>query len=127
MGNDILNIFGKLGARGEKLVRKSLEGSGYSVLETNYRTPFGEIDIIAHNDNYIAFIEVKTRRNTQFSHPCEAITYNKRQHIRHAVQYYLSQYPSEKQPRFDVAEVLDDGENIKINIIENAFSGSEDE
>ena len=64
-----------LGAQGEKFVADFLSGSGYQILDRNWRTKSGEIDLVAQDgDGLIHFIEVKTRSSEKFGHPLEAIT-----------------------------------------------------
>ena len=67
------NFYKKLlGRVGEKKACAFLKDNGYKILETNYRTPFGEIDIIVEIDKITVFVEVKTRSNENYGFPCEA-------------------------------------------------------
>ena len=66
------------GRLGEQLTAEYLEEKGYEIVERNFKCRFGEIDIIAQNDRYLAFVEVKTRSADGLSHPFEAITPSKR-------------------------------------------------
>lgn len=103
---------------GEALVVKFLKKKKYKILETNYTSKLGEIDIIALKDKTIVFIEVKARESKAFGRPCEAVTPYKQQKIRTVANYFLMLKGwTEENARFDVIEVLD-GE---INHIENAF------
>ena len=67
-----------LGPWGEALACEYLRGRGCRIVACNYRSRFGEIDVIAQNDRYLAFVEVKTRSADGLSHPFEAITPSKR-------------------------------------------------
>lgn len=97
----------RLGALGERWVRERLERQGVDILAANWRCQWGEIDLIAANASVIAFIEVKTRRSDGFGAPKEAVNYAKRQRLVHSAQQWLMEHPDEqRQPRFDVAEVL---------------------
>ena len=90
----------------------------------NYSCRFGEIDVIAEDRKFLVFVEVKLRKNAAFAQAREFVTSAKQQRVITAAQLWLSQNPTEKQPRFDVIEVYaPDGENgkIQINHIENAF------
>ena len=107
-----------LGARGEKLVAKYLKKQGFKILESNYRTPFGEADIIAKDGEEIAFIEVKTRTTDSYGTPSEAVGTDKQRRYRKIAQCYWLQMGEEPNARFDVAEVWADG---KIEYIKNAF------
>ena len=107
-----------LGAKGEKLVANYLKKQGYKVLAQNYRTPFGEADIIAKDGEEIAFIEVKTRTTDSYGMPSEAVGKDKQRRYRQIAQCYWKQKGEEPNARFDVAEVWADG---KIEYIKNAF------
>ncbi len=119
-----MNI-GKTGKSGEDKVAAFLQAKGYTVLKQNYQCRFGEIDIIAENDEYIIFVEVKTRRDNSLVSGAEAVDYKKRQRIMLTAQDYLSKCQTELQPRFDVAEVrvkqTDIGSRYYLNYIKNAF------
>ena len=80
----------ELGKLGEYYADKYISQNGYSILERNYRTKQGEIDIIAKDGNYLAFIEVKTRKSTKFGFPREAVDYYKQNKIRSIAQIYLA-------------------------------------
>lgn len=109
----------KLGGLGEKIAKDFLVNKGFKILETNYATKLGEIDIIAKDKNgVLVFIEVKTRITEKFGLPREAVTVAKQRKIRLVAQEYLQKTDGFNKPaRFDVIEILD-GE---INAIENAF------
>ena len=77
------------GGFGEEVAAKYLKSRGYSIMERNFRTPFGEIDIIAERDGCVVFLEVKTRISDHFGPPLEAITWAKKRKIIQNCQYYL--------------------------------------
>ena len=113
-----------LGKWGEALAAETYRKNGYKIVAVNYRTRFGEIDIIAENKNFIVFIEVKLRKNSNFGEASEFVTYSKQKKLRTTAEIWLSENETKKQPRFDVAEVYAPNgisENYSINIIENAF------
>ena len=110
------------GKTGERLAADYLRKKGYSILAVNFRCRFGEIDVIAQNRKYIAFVEVKTRGAGSFVHPLEAITPAKRARIVKTAQFYLLAHPTKLQPRFDAAAVSMRGDGAaQIEYIENAF------
>ena len=112
-------ITGKLG---EHFTQEYLKRKGYEIVDVNFKSRFGEIDIIAKNDRYIALVEVKTRKMDGLSHPFESITPAKRAKVIKTAQFYLMRYPTNLQPRFDAAAVFtEDSELQKIEYIENAF------
>lgn len=112
----------KIGGRGEDIACRILEREGYSVVARNFHSRCGEIDIIAENAQYIAFVEVKTRSESSSIYPREAVGYTKQQKIALTAMWYLRNRPAEKTPMFDVVEIVycKDG-SIKYNHIKNAF------
>jgi len=110
------------GAYGEVIAARYLRDNGYRILDANYRTRLGEIDIIASKRKVIAFVEVKTRVEGSMLRAADAVDYPKRKRIIAAAQSYISQNKIKLQPRFDVAEVYVDGLEVKdFNYIENAY------
>lgn len=112
------------GDKGEEYAVKYLKKNKYKILERNYRKRYGEIDIIAENDGYIAFVEVKTRHQNSMTLPVEAVDRKKQQRLIKTAYTFLSERVSDKMCRFDVCEVYVDSNTlklIKINYIENAF------
>ena len=95
---------------------------GYKILERNYRTKLGEIDIIASDKDTIVFVEVKARRSWQYGNPKGAVTFQKQRKISKVALYYLkSNKRSNSSARFDVAAVTMSRDNPQIEIIKNAF------
>lgn len=109
----------RLGAKVEQAVKQYLVAHGFEILEMNYRCRQGEIDIIAREQEYYVFIEVKYRNSTKYGLPQEAVGTSKQRRICKAAQYYLySHNLNEFTPvRFDVAAVLVN----KITYYKNAF------
>lgn len=108
------------GDLGEIIALKYLIKSGAEILERNYRIKTGEIDIIAKVDNELVFIEVKSRSNTRYGYPAEAVNYKKINKISNVARYYMLMNHFNDVPiRFDVIEIYFN-EN-KINHIINAF------
>ena len=119
MRNSPQDVYKKiLGKKGEKLVEAYLKKQGMKILERNYRTPFGEADLIALDGEEIAFIEVKTRTSDVFGTPKEAIASDKQRRYRKIAEFYWLQTGEEPNARFDAAEVYADG---KIEYIKYAF------
>lgn len=113
----------KLGEIGEQKAQQYLKRKLYKIVATNYHSRFGEIDIIAENRKYIAFVEVKQRNSNTIAEPKEFVTNAKQQRIIATAELYLAQNPTKKQPRFDVIEVICDNNKIKsIKHLENAFT-----
>lgn len=111
-----------LGALGEKLAREHLSKRGYQILSSNYRSPFGEIDIIAQDGQTLAFIEVKTRSSRQFGLPQEAINKKKLERMSRCVEVYLKSHPSSLDRRIDVLAIeFDSRDVVRIELIKNAL------
>ena len=115
----------RLGQWGEQLVSERLRHQGWTVAARNFRCRMGELDIVAKNEQYIIFVEVKLRKNDRFGSACESVTPAKQRRLRIAAELYLVTHPTQLQPRFDVAEVYAPQglptENPDIYYIENAF------
>jgi putative endonuclease len=116
-----------LGQRGEDLAVQFLLNAGYHIIERNYRNYYGEIDIIAKEAKSFVFVEVKTRKNELFSHPCEAVTRKKQIKISKVAMAYLAEKKlNEVAARFDVVAILlPDNAPPKIDLIQNAFDLSD--
>ena len=93
------------GQKGEEAVAGWLLARGYAILERNYRSRQGEIDIIAQNGAYLIFVEVKTRSEGAIAAPGEWVDLKKQRKIMKTALQYLAGQGAALQPRFDVAEV----------------------
>jgi len=115
----------EIGMLGEKAAAEYLENQGYSVICTNYSCRYGEIDIIAADELYILFTEVKTRAKNSFGTPAEAVNRRKQKKLIITATDYIYKHPVAMQPRFDVIEVITpasgDFSSTQINHIQNAF------
>lgn len=114
-----------LGKLGEKLAVKELKKNKYKILERNFRSPFGEIDIIAQEGDVLVFIEVKTRWSQRFGAPEEAITPWKLRRLIRASQDYQSLHPELPElMRLDLVAIdfSPGGEIGEIRIIKNLTS-----
>lgn len=114
-----------IGNKGEKAAAKFLKKEGYRILKRNFRSAHGEIDIIASNKEYIVFVEVKTRKESEenfknYGRPGEAVTKTKQQHIIYTANIFLNKFPTDKAKRFDVIEVFID-DKMNFNHIVDAF------
>ncbi len=108
------------GKLGEEKVCTYLEELGYRIVVRNYRIRGGEIDIIAENGEYIAFVEVKSRKPDSLVTGFEAVNRRKKGLIIRTAADYCCKNPSTLQPRFDVAQVIID--NGKVNSIDYIFN-----
>lgn len=116
-----------VGILGEKLAKGFLKKRGFRILETNYRCPEGEIDIIARHKDYLVFIEVRTKTSLAFGSPEESITATKKKKLISTAYRYRQAHDDLPQLwRIDVVAVrlTQKGKLSHIELIENAVSGS---
>lgn len=112
----------RLGRQGEELAEQALCRQGYKIVARNYRTPVGEVDIIARHGGSLVFIEVKTRKSLTFGEPQEAVTYFKQARLRKVAHYYLMQQGlMDATVRFDVVAITWGAGDPKVEIIPEAF------
>jgi len=115
-----------VGILGEKLAKDFLKKQGYRILETNYRCPPGEIDIIAKHKDSLVFIEVRAKTSLEFGSPEESITPTKMERLRAAASHYQQTHDNLPPSwRIDVVAVeLDqNGKTSRIELIKNAIGG----
>jgi putative endonuclease len=110
-----------LGQKGETFAIEYLQKAGYKIRHRNWRSGKKELDIVAENNDFIVFVEVKTRTDTYFEEPTKAITDEKRRSITFAADWYIKRYDLNKESRFDVIIIIARGQALEINHIENAF------
>lgn len=97
----------QVGQAGEKAARSYLESQGYEIIDTNYRCPLGEIDIIAREGDTLVLIEVRTRTGLSFGRPEESITAEKGRRLRRLALYYLKSFRGKDLPcRIDLVAVM---------------------
>ena len=114
----------ELGAFGEKLAKDFLKKKGYRLRESNYRCREGEIDIVAQQEDYLVFVEVRTKSSLDFGTPEESITQAKKEKlIASALTYTTTHQNIPSLWRIDVVAIeLDDkGQTKRIELIENAI------
>jgi putative endonuclease len=110
------------GTWGEELALRYLRRRGYTLVERNYRTRYGEVDLIVRHHDTLVFVEVKTRRGVGFGDPLEAVTPRKPATIRALAERYLSERePDLDEVRFDVVGILAGDGAPRVTHIENAF------
>ena len=93
------------GAWGEALAAEYLRKKHYTPVAAGYRSRFGEIDLIVANRKYLVFVEVKLRKSGSFADAKEYVDRRKQDKVRITASMYLSQNPTDLQPRFDVIEI----------------------
>lgn len=114
-----------VGAWGEAMAAAYLKKKKYRLLAANYHCRFGEIDLIVSNSQYLVFVEVKLRKSADFAQALEHVDYHKQNRIRTTAEMYLSENPTDLQPRFDVIEIYapngTDTKKPDIYHLEDAF------
>ena len=111
-----------LGIKGEDLAAKFLRKKGYRIVDRNFKTPIGEIDIVAEDGETLVFVEVKTRCGDAFGHPFEAVDARKRVKLRKVALYYLKNRRRNDAPsRFDVLSIRAKSGKEEIEHIIDAF------
>jgi len=112
----------RTGKRGEDYAVRFLTKKGYGIIERNYRCIFGEIDLVARDQDEIVFVEVKSRRSKNFGNPEAAVDIKKQKKIsRIAMNYLAEKELDDRNARFDVVAIhfLPEGEQVEI--IKDAF------
>ena len=111
------------GAWGEAVAAAYLRKKGYRIVQQNFSTRFGEIDLIVQDARYIVFVEVKTRKSDRFGAAREAVDLHKQRRLIATAEQWLQRNPTNLQPRFDVVEIYgeEDLPVRSIEHIENAF------
>lgn len=110
-----MNIF-HIGLAGEIKAARHLKKLGFRILQKNYRTPHGEIDLIAMDGDTLVFVEVKNRPAGKMGDGISAVDGQKRKHLRYAAKCYLAAHPA-AAARFDCVEITSSG----LRHVSNAF------
>lgn len=113
--------FGKLG---ERIAADYLRNRGYEIIGKNFRTRYGEIDIIARHGRTLVFIEVKSRSSVKFGTPEESITLDKRNKLRLMSAYFLSKNKLQHEPhRIDAIGIIFEGSKARLRHHKNVVGG----
>ncbi len=110
-----------IGTYGENLACQYLEKKGFSILHRNWHCGSYEVDIIAKNNEYIIFAEVKTRTGTYMGQPEIFVTKQKQKNIITAAQRYIDKFHHTEEIRFDIIAIVLKGEHYSIHHIEDAY------
>lgn len=111
----------ELGKQGEEMAAKYLVDLGYEILERNFRYGRDEVDIIAGIEEYIVFVEVKTRANNFLGEPEEAVSNQKQNRIIKVANHYLIENDLDNEGRFDIFGVIINQNQKSIKHIKEAF------
>ena len=111
----------ELGKRGEQMAVNHLLKNGYAILERNYRFDKAEVDIIAHKEDILAIIEVKTRSTTDFGNPQDFVKPKQIQRLVKAVNEYVIENDLDVEVRFDIVAIVKQNNKFKVEHLEDAF------
>ena len=112
----------RLGKCGEEIAVDFLKEQGYEIIARNYKSRFGEIDIIARDKDTLCFVEVKTRHSKEFGSPEEAVTaFKQRQIAKSALAFLKERALLNKKARFDVVSINYSKDTPQKNLIKDAF------
>jgi len=116
-----------LGRLGEEEAARALKRKGYRILERNFSSSAGEIDIIARHRGVIVFVEVKSRASGRFGPPQAAVDSNKQRRLTRLAREWLTQKGLVGTPaRFDVVSVrLEEAARLEVEVFENAFEAQD--
>lgn len=112
------------GREAEDAAARFLQSQGYRIVVRNWRTRYGELDIIAEDRAALVFVEVRSKLSDDPTTPQETITYKKQLQVSKSAIAYVSQHNiQDRDCRFDVVEVFlnHDGKPVRVNLIKNAF------
>ena len=108
----------EVGNLGEEIATEYIKKKKYVIIQRNFRCRYGEVDIVAKDNNEYVFIEVKTRTSKKFGQPAEAVNQLKKKHIYNVTRYFLHRYKIENSlVRFDVIEVFLSKDRYRVNHI----------
>lgn len=93
------------GKQAEQLAKAFLEDRGYRILIQNFRSPWGEIDLIARQGKFLVFVEVRSRTDATLGKAEETITFPKQRRLTKTAQAYLAKHPTHLETRFDVVAI----------------------
>jgi putative endonuclease len=111
-----------LGQQGEREAEKFLSAQRYVIVAKNYRSPFGEVDLIALDRHTVVFVEVRSHRSAEFGDPLESVNGRKqRQVAKTALHYLLRHHLQDREARFDVIGIRWEAEKAQITHVKGAF------
>lgn len=111
----------ELGKAGENAAVAYLEEHGYLIQHRNWRKGHFELDIVAAKENELVIVEVKTRSNTLFAQPEEAVDLPKIKRTVRAADTYMKLFQIDVPVRFDIITVIGENGNFRIDHIKEAF------
>lgn len=114
-------VHNDLGKAGEDAAIQYLERNEYIIRHRNWRKNRLELDIVAAKDGQLIVIEVKTRSNTEYTAPQDAVNWQKIRHIVIAADTYIKQFNIDEPVRFDIITAVGESGTFQIEHIKDAF------
>lgn len=112
----------RVGQRGERRAERFLRSLGYAIVERNYRTSRGEIDLVAKDKDTLVFVEVRTRRRDGFGGPLASVGRQKQRQISNTALHYLTHSGlRDRAARFDVIGIVGEGKRADLTHVKAAF------
>lgn len=112
----------RVGQDGERRAEHFLRSLGYSIVERNYRSPRGEIDLVAQDRETLVFVEVRTRRADEYGGPLASVGRHKQRQISKTALHYVSRFGlHDRATRFDVIGIVGEGEHANLTHVKAAF------
>jgi len=112
-----------LGEAGERIAEAWLAQRGWRILDRRFRNGHRDLDLVAEREGVVAFVEVKARRGREFGQPVEAVNWRKQRELSRSAAVWIARFGGGEQTfRFDVVGVLMDGDRVRVQHIENAFT-----
>jgi putative endonuclease len=115
-------LHNEIGKKGEKLAADFLSKAGYKIIAYNWRYRHKEVDIIAHDGNYLVIVEVKLRSTDYFGDPSEFVTKKKQRFLIEAAEAYLNTIAEEPEVRFDIISIIAGSNGYQFDHITDAFN-----
>lgn len=103
-----------IGAKGEDIASSYLTSKGYRIIDRNFQTKLGEIDIVTEKGEFIIFIEVKYRSNLSFGYPYEAVNSHKLFKLKKMVEVYMVVNKIKKQAKVEVLSIWEENGETKV-------------
>lgn len=109
------------GRWGEDAASQWLKAHGYRIVERNFSTRYGEIDVVARDGGTLCFIEIKARTSDHYGGAIEAVTERKQRRLARAAAFYLLRHPTEDPCRFDVLAMDREAGRWRFTLLRDAF------
>ena len=111
----------ELGRKGEEVAVEYLVSKGHQIVARNWRFHGYEVDIISEDEEYIVFVEVKTRTSVLWGNPADFVGKQRMRRMIQAAGIYLKTYAIDKPARFDIIALVANDQGVEIEHYEDAF------